>query len=325
MECATYAIAFNSGMSATVTIMQTLKSGDHILCVDDVYGGVQRYIRTILNPNSGVEISFVDFNDIAEFKKAIKPNTKLVWLESPTNPTLKCYDIRAVADHVHANSDAIFVVDNTFFSPVNQNPILLGADIAFASVTKYIGGHSDVLAGAVCLNDRKLYDELTHIMRTIGSGLPAFESWLALRGSKTLEVRVQRAAQNAMNIAKWLEAHPKIERVTYPGLPSHPQHEICKRNMRSTDSGFGGMLSFYVKGDLETSDRFLRGLSLITLAESLGGVESLIEHPAIMTHSSVPADQRAKLGIADNFIRMSTGIECEADLIEDLKKALEVC
>jgi len=322
MECATYAIAFVSGMGATVTMMNTLKKGDHILCVDDVYGGVQRYLRTILGPNSGIEVSFVDFNLEGELKAAIQPNTKMVWLESPTNPTLKCYDIRAVADIVHANSDAKFVVDNTFFTPVNQNPLLLGADVVFASVTKYIGGHSDVIAGALCMNDRKLYDEVTHIMRTMGTGLSAFSSWLAIRGSKTLEVRVNRAAENAMTVAKWLEAHPRVERVTYPGLPSHPQHEIVKRNMRNPDGGFGGMLSFYIKGDLETSDRFLRALKLIILAESLGGVESLIEHPAIMTHSSVPADQRAKLGIADNFIRMSVGIEHCPDLLEDLKGAL---
>jgi len=215
------------------------------------------------------------------------------------------------------------VVDNTFFTPVNQNPLLLGADVAFHSVTKYIGGHSDVIAGAMIMNDRKLYDKLHFIMQTMGTGLSAFSSWLAIRGSKTLEVRVQQSAQNAMAVAKFLESHPKIESVKYPGLPSHPQHEIVKKNKARDDGMFGGMLAFYVKGDLAASDRFLRALKVITLAESLGGVESLIEHPAIMTHSSVAPEIRAKLGIADNFIRMSTGIETEADILADLAAALD--
>jgi len=321
MEKSTYAIAFNSGMCATITLLNTLKRGDHILCVDDVYGGTQRYMRRILGPNTEVEVTFLDFNDYKAFGKAILPNTKIVWLETPTNPTLKCYDIKKLADAVHKNSSAIFVVDNTFFTPVNQQPMTMGADIVMHSVSKYIGGHSDVIAGALCLNDRKLYDDLMFIMKTMGTGLPAFESWLALRGSKTMEVRVLKAAQNAMSLAKLIEAHPKVEKCVYPGLKSHPQHGIVKKNA----SGYGGMISFYLKGNIKMADRFLRSLKVVTLAESLGGVESLIEHPALMTHGSVPAAHRAMLGIADNFIRMSVGIETEADLLQDMKQALDKC
>jgi len=278
-------------------------------------------LRTILGPNTHVEVKFVDFNDWKDFKKALTPNVKIVWLESPTNPTLKCYDIKKVADMVHSTTKALFVVDNTFFSPVNQQPISMGADIVMHSVSKYIGGHSDVIAGALCMNDKKLFDDLFFIMKTMGTGLPAFESWLALRGSKTLNVRVKQSNSNAMVIAKLLENHPKIEKCVYPGLKSHPQHKIVKKN----STGFGGMISFYVKGDIKMADKFLRALSVVTLAESLGGVESLIEHPALMTHGSVPADHRAKLGIADNFIRMSCGIETQADLVEDIMQALEKC
>lgn len=321
MEHSDYAIAFNSGMSATVTIMNTLAKGDHILCVDDVYGGTQRYMRRILGPNTEIDVTFLDFNDIAELKKAFKPTTKIVWLESPTNPTLKCYDIKKVAAAVHQYTKAVFVVDNTFFTPVNQSPILLGADVVMHSITKYIGGHSDVIAGCLCLNDRALYDKLMFIMKTMGTGLSAFDSWLALRGSKTLDVRVKRAASNAMAVAKLLEKHKKVKRVVYPGLKSHPQHAIVKKNAR----GFGGMLSFYLKGDIKMADRFLRGVKVITLAESLGGVESLIENPALMTHGSVPAEHRKMLGIDDNFIRMSTGIEDEKDLLKDIKDALDKC
>jgi len=234
---------------------------------------------------------------------------------------LKCYDIKKVADCVHKHSSAIFVVDNTFFTPVNQNPITLGADVVMHSVSKYIGGHSDVIAGALCLNDRKLYDDLMFIMKTMGTGLPAFESWLALRGSKTMEVRVLKSASNAMAVAKLLEAHPKIEKVTYPGLKSHPQHNIVKKNA----NGYGGMISFHLKGNIKMADRFLRALKLVTLAESLGGVESLIEHPALMTHGSVPAEHRAMLGIDDNFIRMSVGIETLEDILEDMTNALDKC
>lgn len=315
MECSTYALAFNAGMAATITLFNTLKQGDSILCVDDVYGGTQRYMRKILGPNTSVTVEFVDFNHFTEFKKALKPSVKIVWLESPTNPTLKCYDIKKIADYVHAHSKALFVVDNTFFTAVNQQPMLLGADIVMHSVSKYIGGHSDVIAGALCMNSRQLYDDLFFIMKTMGTGLPAFESWLALRGSKTMYVRVKQSNASAMVIAKMLEAHPKVEKVVYPGLKSHPQHGIVKKNA----SGFGGMISFYVKGNIKMADRFLRALKVVTLAESLGGVESLIEHPALMTHGSVPAEHRAMLGIADNFIRMSVGIETQEDLVADMK------
>ena len=317
MEQTRYAFATSSGMAAHVTLMQLLNAGDHILCVDDVYGGTQRYLRRILSPNSGIDLSLACFLDIKEFKKELRPNTKIVWLETPTNPTLKIYDIRKIADALKGTG-ILLVVDNTFMTPVNQNPINLGADVVTHPITKYIGGHSDVIAGCICFNDSELYDRLHFILKTMGTGLSAFDSWVALRGAKTLEVRVQRAGSNAMAVAKALEAHPKVARVIYPGLKSHPQHATAKKQA----SGFGGMISFYVKGGIKEAGNFLKALKVFTLAESLGGVESLAENPALMTHGSVPAEHRRKLGIEDNFIRLSVGIETEKDLIDDINQAL---
>lgn len=317
IEHGKYAFATSSGMAAHVTLMQLLQPGDHVLCVDDVYGGTQRYLRKILTENSHIDMSLACFLDIKAFKKEIRPNTKIVWLETPTNPTLKIYDIRKIADALKGTG-ILLVVDNTFFTPVNQNPLDLGADVVTHSITKYIGGHSDVIAGCMVMNDKDLYDRLFFILKTMGTGLSAFDSWIALRGAKTLEVRVQRAGSNAMAVAKLLEAHPKVDKVIYPGLKSHPQHHIAKKQAR----GFGGMLSFYIKGNIKTAERFLKALRVITLAESLGGVESLAENPAIMTHGSVPAEHRRKLGIEDNFIRISVGIETEADLLADVNQAL---
>lgn len=304
-------------MAAHITLMNLCQQGDHILCVDDVYGGTQRYLRRVLGPNANIELSFEDFSDIAKFKKMLRPNTKMVWLETPTNPTLKVFDISKIAEACKAHG-ALFIVDNTFMTPINQNPLLLGADVVTHSLTKYIGGHSDMIAGGIMLNDRELYDKLYFVLKTMGTGLDSFNSWLAMRSCKTLEVRVRKAMSNAMAVAKYLEAHPKIQRVVYPGLPSHPQYNIAKKQC----SGPGAMISFYVKGGLKHSEKFLKAVHLFTLAESLGGVESLIEHPALMTHGSVPAAHRKLLGIEDNFIRMSVGIENEEDLIADLKSAL---
>jgi cystathionine gamma-lyase len=288
------------------------------LCVDDVYGGTQRYLHKILNPNTGIEVTLVDFSNISEFKKSIKKNTKLCWLETPTNPTLKCFDIRKIADALKGTG-VILVVDNTFSTPINTNPLELGADIVSHSVTKYIGGHSDVIAGAMMFNSRELYDKLFFILKTMGTGLSAFDSWVALRGSKTLEVRVQRANSNAMAIAKMIEGHKRVEKCLYPGLKSHPQHAIHMKQSR----GPGGMISFYVKGGMTEASNFLKNLKIFTLAESLGGVESLAESPVVMTHGSVPPAQRKLLGIEDNFIRLSVGIETEADLVADVKQALD--
>jgi cystathionine gamma-lyase len=317
MECAKYAFACSSGMAAHITITNLCKRGDHILCVDDVYGGTQRYLRTILGPNAEIEVSFEDFSDIKHFKKCLKPNTKVVWLETPTNPTLKCFDIAKIADALKGTG-ILLCVDNTFSTPVNTNPLLLGADVVTHSLTKYIGGHSDIIAGCICLNDRELYDKLFFILKSMGTGLCAFDSWLVLRSAKTLEVRVNQANKNALAVAKTLEASPKVQRVIYPGLKSHPQYSMMKKQSR----GSGGMVSFYIKGGVKQAEKFLTSLKYFTLAESLGGVESLAENPALMTHGSVPAAHRKLLGIEDNFIRLSVGIESEQDLVNDIKQAL---
>lgn len=317
MEKAHFAFATSSGMAAHITMVSLLKSGDHILCVDDVYGGTQRYLRRILGPNSGVEVDFEDLSDMKHLKRCLKPNTKLVWLETPTNPTLKVFDIKKIAKVTKAHG-ALFVVDNTFATPVCQNPLVLGADVVTHSMTKYIGGHSDLIAGCICLNDRDLYDKLYFNLKTMGTGLDSFNSWLVIRSCKTLDVRVNAAMKNAMAVAKALEAHPKVQRVVYPGLPSHPQYAIVKKQCKAP----GAMCSFYVKGGAKNAERFLKNLKIFTLAESLGGVESLAESPALMTHGSVPAAHRKLLGIEDNFIRLSVGIETTEDLVADLKQAL---
>ena len=318
LENAKYAFALNSGCSALLSISNLLSSGDHILCVDDVYGGTQRYLRKILSERQGIKVDFVDFGDLNLVRKAIKPHTKIVWAETPTNPTLRICDIAGVAK-ICKEKKALLVVDNTFFTPYLQNPLDLGADMVVHSITKYIGGHSDVVMGAIMLNDKALYDRLFFTIKSIGSGASPFDCYLALRGSKTLAVRVERAMQNAQLIANFLEKHPKVDRVIYPGLKSHPQYELCKKQAR----GPGAMISFYIKGDIKMAERFLRTVKLFTLAESLGGVESLIENPALMTHFSVPPEQRKLLGIEDNFIRISCGIEDSKDLLEDVKQALE--
>lgn len=259
------------------------------MCVDDVYGGTQRYLRMILGPNTGIQVDFSDFSDINKFKKMLTPQTKLVWLETPTNPTLKIFDIAAISKAIkQSGSKAMFVVDNTFASPINSNPSLHGADVVVNSMTKYIGGHSDLLGGSIHLNDRKLYDRIFFVLKSMGTGLCPFDSWLALRSAKTLELRVNQAQSNAMAIAKELERNPKVQKVTYPGLKSHPQYAIGQKQMR----GPGGMISFYIKGGINNADRFLKALKHFTLAESLGGVESLAENPALMTHGSVPAETR---------------------------------
>ena len=306
-------------MAAHVTLMNLCQKGDHILCIDDVYGGTQRYLRRILNPNADIDVDFVDFSDIKTFKAALRPTTRYVWLETPTNPTLKVFDIAAIAKALKdLKHKAVFVVDNTFMTPINQNPLDLGADVVTHSITKYIGGHSDLIAGAICLRSKKLYDELFFVLKTMGTGLCAFDSWLAIRSAKTLEVRVQRAMSNALAVAKALEKNKKVQRVLYPGLDSHPQRAIVKRQAR----GGGGMISFYIKGGVKQAERFLKALKVFTLAESLGGVESLAENPALMTHGSVPAAHRKLLGIDENFIRLSVGIETEKDLVHDIEQAL---
>lgn len=276
MEGGKYALAFNTGMCATTTMFHLLGKGDHLLCIDDVYGGTQRYIRTIFTPHTGIAWDMIDFSDVNVVKKHMRKNTKIVWIESPTNPTLKCTDIAAVAKICKAHG-ALLCVDNTFMSPALQNPLKLGADVVMHSVTKYIGGHSDVLGGALIFNDSDLYDRLFHIYKTLGTGMNAFEAFIALRGCKTLKLRVEKSASNALAVAKYLEKHPKISKVFYPGLKSHPHYKAAQSNkISSSHSGGSGMVSFYIKGDIKKSNKFLESVKIITLAESLGGIESLI-------------------------------------------------
>lgn len=316
-EHATYGLAFASGLAATTTILHTLKSGDHVICIDDVYGGTQRYFRRIATPVNSMEFDFVDFSVPGEFEKAIKPNTKLVWIETPTNPTLKITDIAAVAAVTRARGITL-VVDNTFMSPYFQNPLKLGADIVMHSVTKYINGHSDVVMGVIATNSAEIQEKLRFLQNSLGAVPSPFDCYMALRGLKTLHVRMERHAKNAQVIAELLEKHAAVEKVVYPGLASHPQHELAKKQM----SGFGGMITFYVCGGLSNAKAFLENLKVFTCAESLGAVESLAESPAIMTHASVPADVRAKLGISDTLVRLSVGIEDIADLTADINAAL---
>ena len=317
LENATFSMVTSSGMSACSLILQSLPHGSKILCGDDVYGGTYRLLNTIYNDR--FEIKHINTTDIESVKielNSFKPD--LVWIESPTNPMLQISDIKAICNSAHIVGAKV-VVDNTFMSPYFQNPLDLGADMVMHSLTKYINGHSDVVGGAIMLNDESQYEKLWYLQNSIGPSQSPFDSWLVLRGVKTLSVRMKAHEENAIKIADFLIAHSKIEKVIYPGLESHPQHELAKSQM----NGFGGMLSFYIKGGLSESNKFLKQLSLFTLAESLGGVESLIEHPAIMTHASVPVKERNELGISDNFIRISVGIEDIEDLKADLKQALD--
>ncbi|KAI8066761.1 Cys/Met metabolism PLP-dependent enzyme-domain-containing protein [Gongronella butleri] len=317
LEGAQYGLAFASGSSVTATILNTLHTGSHLISVNDVYGGTYRYFTRVA-VNNGVEATFVDLDDANNIKGHFRENTKLVWLETPTNPTLRIIDIQAVADLAHAHG-ALLVVDNTFMSPYFQNPLALGADVVVHSVTKYINGHSDVVMGVAVTNNKEVHEQLQFLQNSIGAVPSAFDAYMARRGLMTLEIRMQRHAENAMQVAKFLETHAQVDDVIYPGLPSHPNHELAKRQQH----GFGGMVSFRIKGTLENVNRFLGKLQYITLAESLGGVESLIEAPAVMTHASVSEEDRAKLGISDTLVRMSVGIESIDDLIEDLRVALE--
>jgi len=317
LENATFSIVTSSGMSACSLILQSLPHGSKILCGDDVYGGTYRLLNTIYNDR--FEIKHINTTDIESVKielNSFQPD--LVWIESPTNPMLQISDIKAICNSAHIVGAKV-VVDNTFMSPYFQNPLDLGADMVMHSLTKYINGHSDVLGGAIMLNDNAQYEKLWYLQNSIGPSQSPFDSWLVLRGVKTLSARMRAHEENAIKIADFLIEHPNVEKVIYPGLKSHPQHELAKSQM----NGFGGMISLYIKGGLSESNKFLKQLTLFTLAESLGGVESLIEHPAIMTHASVPVIERNELGITDNFIRISVGIEDVDDLKADLKQALD--
>jgi cystathionine gamma-lyase len=319
LESGTAGFAFASGLAAASTILETLDSGAHVIASDDLYGGSFRLFDKVRKRSAGLTFSFVDMGDLAAVEAAITPATRMIWVETPTNPMLRLADLAGIAA-VAKKHNLVTVADNTFASPFIQRPLELGFDIVMHSATKYLNGHSDVVAGVAVVGDNaEVADQMKFLQNAVGAVLGPFDSFLALRGVKTLALRMQRACDSALEIAQWLEKHPAIERVIYPGLASHPQHDLAKRQMTG---GFGGIISADVKGGLAPARRMLERTRLFTLAESLGGVESLIEHPAIMTHASIPADQRAALGISDGLIRLSVGIESCRDLISDLDAAL---
>ena len=317
LESGSHGFAFASGMAATGTILELVDSGDHVIAMDDLYGGTRRLFSGVRERSAGLAFSYVDLSDLEAAAAAFQKNTKLVWIESPTNPLLKLVDLEAISA-LAKKRGALVVVDNTFATPYLQRPLELGADIVMHSATKFINGHSDMVGGIVAVNDDELAERLAYLQNSIGSVLGPFDSFLALRGVKTLDVRMERHCASAKSIAEWLEQDDRVESVLYPGLPSHPQHELAKRQM----PGFGGIVTFFIKGGLDAARRFLERCEVFTLAESLGGVESLVDHPAIMTHASVPVAERTKLGISDTLIRLSVGIEAVDDLIADLDQAL---
>lgn len=317
LENAKHCLVTSSGLAASSLIMHMLPKGSKIICGDDVYGGTYRLFTKVFNEMH--EFHFVDTTNLITLQKAvddIKP--ALIWVETPTNPLLKISDIAGVTK-IAKSAGALSVVDNTFMSPYFQNPITLGADLVVHSMTKFINGHSDVVGGAMMFNSDELYTKLFYLQNAIGPSQSPFDSWLVIRGIKTLALRMKAHQENAIKVSKFLESHPKVERVIYPGLTSHPQHALAKQQM----SGFGGMITFFVKGGIEESRRFLENVKLFALAESLGGVESLVDHPAIMTHASIPKEVREGLGIYDNLIRLSVGVEDGDDLINDLITAFE--
>lgn len=316
LEGGKHGLCFASGLAATDAVMHTLEQGDHIIGCDDLYGGTFRIFDKVWRKH-GLEFDFVDPAKGAEaFAAAVKPNTKMVWLETPTNPMLKLADIKAMSG-LCKEKGLLLVVDNTFMTPFNQSPLELGADIVLHSTTKYINGHSDVIGGALVTSSDDLHERLAFVQNSCGASMSAMDSFLTMRGVKTLHLRMERHERSARQLAEWLEGHEQVEGVIYPGLPSHPQHELAK----TQQSGFGGMISFHLKGDIEAARSFLETCKIFACAESLGGVESLIEHPAIMTHASVPPETRKQLGISDGFIRLSVGVE----ELEDLRADLESC
>lgn len=317
LEGAKWGLAFASGSATTASIVSLWSAGDHVVAMDDLYGGTIRYMMRVAT-KFNISFTFTDLTDPENLRKAIQPGkTKMLWLETPTNPLLRIADIEVLSKIAHEHN-LVVVVDNTFVSPYFQQPLKFGADIVVHSVTKYLNGHSDVVMGVAVGNDKDLYERLKFLQNSIGAIPSPFDSFLAIRGTKTLHVRMEQHQKSAMKIAEWLEKHPKVEKLLYPGLPSHPQHEIAKKQM----TGFGGMITFWLKGGMTESRQFLENLHLFALAESLGGVESLVDHPAIMTHASVPAETRKANGIHDNLVRLSVGIENVEDLMADLETAL---
>ena len=319
LEGSNYGFAFASGMSASATVLELLDSGDHIIAMDDLYGGTYRLFENVRKRSAGLEFTFCDLSDLNTLETSINKNTKMIWIETPTNPLLKIADLSAISQFAKKHN-LIAVCDNTFCSPFVQNPLDFGFDIVVHSATKYLNGHSDLIGGVVvCSNEKEdLADEILYLQNAVGSIMNPFDSFLLLRSLKTLPVRMERHCSNAKEIANFLESHKAIEKVIYPGLASHPQHEIAKKQMK----GFGGMISVVLKGGLDSATRFLEKTKIFSLAESLGGVESLIEHPAIMTHASIPREVREEIGISDGLVRLSVGIESLEDLVDDIENAL---
>lgn len=317
LENGSRGFAFASGMAAIGTMLELMPAGSNVIAMDDVYGGTFRLFERVRRDSANMSFTYIDLTKPENLEAAITPETKMVWIETPTNPLLKIVDIEAVAKIAHKNG-LLVGVDNTFASPYCQRPLDFGADIVMHSATKYLGGHSDVIGGVLVVNDKDLGERLAFLQNSIGGIQAPFDSFLALRGLKTLALRLERSSQNAMALAEWFDAHPAIDRVVYPGLKSHPGHEVAKRQM----DAFGGMVTIFLKGGLDAAKAMLERVELFTLAESLGGVESLIEHPGIMTHASIPPERRAELGVDDALVRLSVGVENIDDLKRDLDNAL---
>jgi cystathionine gamma-lyase len=309
--------AFASGMATTATVLELIDSGSHVIAMDDLYGGSYRLFERVRRRSAGLDFSFIDLNDSAALKAALKPNTRMIWAETPTNPMLKLVDLARIAKFAKKH-DLLLVVDNTFCSPMVQRPLEFGADIVVHSATKYLNGHSDMVGGIAVVSTPELAERMAFLQNSVGAIAGPFDAFLALRGIKTLALRMQAHCANALELAKWLDKHPAVDRVIYPGLKTHPQHALARRQMH----GFGGIVTIEVKGGLKKARRMLERCHLFALAESLGGVESLIEHPAIMTHASVPAANRKRLGISDGLIRLSVGVEDVVDLRDELERAL---
>lgn len=316
LENAKYGLCFSSGMGATDAVIKLLQPGDEVITGDDLYGGSYRMFTKIFEP-LGIKFHFINLSDATNITKQINSKTKLIWIETPTNPTMQIIDIAACA-RIAKEKNIILAVDNTFASPYLQNPIDLGADIVMHSVTKYLGGHSDVVMGALCMNDDKLYERLAFILNSCGANPGPMDSFLVIRGIKTLHLRMERHCENGKQVAAFLKTHPKIEKVYWPGFEDHPNHAIAKKQMR----GFGGMISFVYKGNIEETFKLASSFHIFSLAESLGGVESLINHPATMTHASIPKAERERVGVVDSLLRLSVGVEDIEDLLNDLKQAL---
>lgn len=312
--------AFSSGLAAMATALELLDAGAHVVCMDDVYGGTNRQFSRVRARSQGLKVTYADLSLPGALEAVMKPDTAMVWVETPTNPTLKLVDLAAVAKAARKiNPKVLLLCDNTFASPINQRPLDHGFDMVLHSCTKYLNGHSDCVAGVLAVKDLELCRRVRFLQNAVGSVLGPFDSYLVLRGIKTLDVRMQRHNASGLQIARMLQAHRAVERVVYPALPDHPQHAVYKKQM----TGGTGMITFFIKGGIDEARKFLENLRVFALAESLGGVESLVDHPAIMTHASVPPDQRAALGISDTLIRLSVGIEDQQDLIDDLERALK--